>query len=471
MTACYNKFLLCISFLFCFCTLSAQKDKVAIAAIEIEGNKKTKLSIILRELDIAIGDSLLILDLKPILERNQRNVQNTGLFVKSEIEIKDWDTNESQVTLLIKVHEAWYLYPYIIFELADRNFNVWWIEQQRSLKRVNYGVSIVHKNLTGQRDHIKLTLQSGYTQKYELAYNLPGVNADKTLGVFGNLFYSRRKEIAYITENNKLLFESLENDAFLLTRFRVFGGLSYRPNIYDYHTFKLQYSNNSIGNTIGDSLNPDYFLDHKKRQKHFTFYYEYTLDKRDIKPYPLNGYLFTFITQKDGFGFNEDVDDLFFAAQYELYYPLKKRLSLSFFAKMKMHFLRTKQPYTHATALGYLEDVVRGYELYVVDGLDFGLLKSTLRYEIFNKEYKLGKYMPLQQFRILPIRVYLTAYSDIGTVNAPYYDDYGDLNNKLLWGGGVGADIVVYHDKVFRLQYSLNQLGEHGFVFQFNLGF
>ncbi len=447
----------------------AQNGYIAINDIIIEGNKKTKKAIILREVPFSIGDSILITDLQNQLERSRLNVQNTGLFVKVETSIKDWNTLDHSVDISIKVHETWYWYPYIIFEFADRNFNVWWTEQNRSLKRVNYGISLTHLNLTGRRDRLKFTVQDGYTKKYELDYNIPGINKAQTIGVFGNIFFARRKEIAYITEDNKLLFAT-EGDNFLLRRFRIGGGLTYRPKLYEYHTVKALYSDNGIGSLISDELNPDYFYNDNNRQRHLTLQYEYTIDKRDIKPYPLNGYLATFLIQKDGVGITDDVNSLSLRAKLAKYHSFSPKMSLGFFIKGKTELLRTnKQPYTHVSALGYGEDFLRGYELYVIDGIDFGLVKTSLRYELFKREFNFGKYMPLEQFRLMPLRIYLSLNNDVGYVNAPEYDNYGFLNNKWLWGGGLGLDFVVYYDKVFQIQYSFNDLLEHGLFIHFKL--
>ncbi len=448
---------------------TAQEAAVAtVKAIIIEGNVKTRDAVIFRELDFQIGTKIPISSLQDRLEINRLNVQNTGLFIKTNLNVLDWDTEVQSLIIGITVKEAWYLYPYIIFSLADRNFNVWWDEQNRSLKRVNFGISLNHFNLTGRRDRLKLTVQDGYTKKYELDYNLPGINPDQTVGLFGNIYFARRKELAYITQENKLLFDQF-NDQFQLRRFRMSGGISYRPGIYHYHTFKLQWSDNGIAERIGLELNPDYFLAQRTRQRHLTFYYEYTIDKRDLKPYPLNGFLFSATFQKDGFGLTGDVNALPLTVAYTQYFSWWKKWSVELFLKGKYQVLRDKLPYTHVSDFGYGSDFARGYELYVVDGMDFALFKSTLRYELWNKEYNLGKYIPIEQFKLLPIRVYLTLNNDAAYVNTLYYNQYGNLNNIPLWGGGIGLDVVVYNDKVMRFQYSFNHLGEKGLFLHFKL--
>ena len=110
-------------------------EHIHIRTIKIEGNRKTKEALILRELHLKLGDSVVITKLTDRLEYNQTLLMNTGLFNDVEINIKAWDQEEQDVDLSVKVVESWYIFPLPIFELADRNLNVWWTEHNASLKR------------------------------------------------------------------------------------------------------------------------------------------------------------------------------------------------------------------------------------------------------------------------------------------------------------------------------------------------
>jgi len=451
-------------FFFVLFTTGIVGQTVEIVQINIAGNNKTKEKIIQREITFNVGDKIPVAELGAIIERSQQNIQNTGLFVKTVV---DTTFVGQQLSVIFTVSETWYIYPYVIFDLADRNFNVWWKEQNRSLDRVNFGLRLVHLNLTGHRDKLKLTIQDGYTKKYELDYTFPGINQAQTLGLFTNVFYARAKETAYITEENKLLFYNFE-DQFQLRRFRVAVGLSYRPGFYTFQTLKLEYSDNSIGDDIAFDRNPEYFLNEDNRQRHFTLAYSFTFDNRDIKPYPLNGQLFSASLQKDGFGFREDVNALKANFTYQHYFSFTKKISLGLIASTKINILRHKQPYTHVSSLGYNEDVLSGYELYVVDGMDHLYAKSAVRYELLNKEWDWGKFMFIRQFKQMPYKLYFVINNDTGFVNAPFYDHYGTFNNQVLWGGGVGLHLVLYFDKVIEIEYNINKFGEKGLFLNFD---
>lgn len=464
-----------ILFLLFFLGLShlgfSQNDLVVVKSISIEGNKKTKNRTIFRELSFAEGDTIPTAELMPRLQRSEQLILNTGLFSKAKINIKNWDTGNNTIAIVVEVREMWYFYPMYVFELADRNFNVWWEEQGRSLKRVNYGGRFSHINLTGRRDYLKTIIQFGYTKKFEVSYNLPMIGKSKNLGAFVEAHFSNRREIAYVTDSSKLLFKKEVDEPILLKRFRVGAGVSYRSGLNTYHTGKILFSDNWIGDTIATVLNPDYFLESRSRQRHFTLQYSVTIDKRDVKAYPQAGNLTSLFFQKDGFKIFDDINAFSATATYAHYFPLGKKISFGAKLKGRYTFTRKEQPYTHVSALGYYPNYLRGYELYVIDGMDYFYAKTHFQFRVFKKEINWGKYMLIPQFRLMPIKVYLAINNDFGYANAPYNGERSILSNEWLWGRGVGLDVVVFQDKLWQFEYSFNNLGEQGFFLHFELSF
>ena len=50
-------------------------------------------------------------------------------------------------------------------------------------------------------------------------------------------------------------------------------------------------------------------------------------------------------------------------------------------------------------------------------------------------------------------------------INHDSYKSHNNfLVNKLMYSFGVGIDFVTYYDKILRFDYSLNALGESGFL-------
>lgn len=439
---------------------------VRVDQIEVKGNEKTKRKLIIRELNFEIGDSILLTELQDVLSFNRLQLMNTGLFTDVGFNIPEWDDHYN-ITLLVDVTEAWYFYPIPVFELADRNFNVWWVDYERSLKRINYGLDLFYFNMTGRGDEIEALIQLGFTQKFELDYSIPYINKQQTLGLTANALFTRNREINYATlEDRQTFFRSEEN--FLLKRFRAGLGLSYRPRYRNFHEWNLFYHRNDIREEVLKELNPDFFLG-ALTQRYFAFSYQWSLDYRDIRPYPMNGFWLQINLLKQGFGLFDDLNTLYLTVSHDQYLPLSAKWSLAWNAKGRYAFLRDKIPFYNSKALGYFEDYIRGYEYYVIDGLDYFYLKNNVRWQLMDRTINFGRLMPLEGFKKMPTRLFLTVFSDFGRVNNPHYRSDNQLPSSWLVGYGLGLNLIVYYDKVFRLEYSRNSLGEGGIFLHWDL--
>lgn len=442
-------------------SLLASATAVRVDKITVEGNRRTRDQFILRELDFKRGDTISLQELSDRLEFNRLQLMNTGLFIHVGMNIREWETATNQISVDISVLETWYIYPIPIFELADRNFNVWWRDYDHSFRRVNYGVRLYHFNLTGRRDQFKGVVQFGFTDKFEFQYTPPFIDRKQKLGLTTGLLFTRQRELNYGTLDDQQQFYRSEG-GHLLQRLRASAGLSFRPHLRIYHQWLLEYHANRISNEVLDELNADFFLG-RTHQRFFAFHYEFTVDRRDIRPFPLHGFLTSIGLQKEGFGLFGDVDALYLNGLYKQYLPLDRRWSTEWILGARLGLIRNQQPFYNSRALGYGDDFIRGYEYYVIDGLDFVYLKSSLRWELLNKTYRLGKAMPLKALQRMPVKVYLSFNNDLGYANNPFYAAGNDLPNQLLWGYGLGINFIVYYDKVFNLEVSRNRLGETGF--------
>ncbi len=450
-------------------TPSAEPEVVTILDIFVEGNKHTKTDIILRELDFQVGDTLAVSDLSNRIQKNELKILNTGLFTTAHIYFKNWIGATGEVSLSIEVQEGWYIFPFPIAELADRNFNVWWETYDHSLRRLNLGVRFYHTNFTGRNDLLKAVVQVGFTKKYELVYTLPYFNRKRTLGMRLDFLHTREKEIGFNTIDNELIF-SRNGETPLLRRFRVGAGMIYRRRLDFVHQFKLSYHHNIIHESVRQELNPDFFLN-KNEQRYPEFSYRFSIDKRDIRPYPMGGFFFGATLQESGLGLSEDIHALYLGASLQQFFSLSQAWSVGLSLKGRAGLIRGKQPFYNSKALGYGDDFVRGYELYVVDGLDFILHKETLRYNLFNREINLGRYMRLESFKKMPLKLFLVIHNEFGYVNNPFYKKDNSLSNELLWGTGIGFDLILYYDKVVNFELSRNKLNEYGFFLHWAFSF
>jgi len=441
---------------------------VRIDTIILEGNRKTRSAFILRELEFSAGDTLALATLAETLERNRLRVMNTSLFSSSTVSLEPLEPGD-RLAVRFQLVETWYIYPIPVFELADRNFNVWWTEFDRSLKRVNYGVSWTHLNLSGWADVLKINLNFGYTNRYEAVYERPWFNRRQTLGFRVAVGLNRAHEVAYRTQGNKQIF-SVNPDRWQRERFYANLTFNWRPKLLNNHSFTLEYHNNHVGDSIATEVNPAYFLNGKTRQRHFSLVYRFVTDRRDIRPYPLSGWLGAVEIRQNGLLPSDDLHLFRAGAELRKYFLFAPRLSLETVAKARISFPRRQPPFFNNQALGYGNDLVRGYEFFVMDGLDYGLLRTSFHIGILDLSINLGRAMPMRAFKVMPLKVYLSLNNDLGYANDPYYAAGNPLNNRLLHGYGIGLDVVAYYNMVAKFEWSWKGIGGSGFYLNINTG-
>jgi hypothetical protein len=451
------------------CRLPAQAlDAVVVEEIVIRGNAKTKDAIILREIPIEPGHTVSGGNLPDVLAESRELLLNTGLFNHVSVE---WETaGTGAIRLLVEVREMWYIFPVPVVDLADRNFNIWWVEQKRSLERITYGLDFTHRNFSGQNDEFKVGFEMGYAQKFELAYGQPYLNRAQTLGMEARFQLLRNREINYRTFENKQAFFREEDNNFMYERLRMDLTLTYRGKWRSFHDFALSYSRDEVDEVVVEQLNPDFFPTGEPLYRYFSLGYTYRLDYRDLRPYPMKGFLLMAQIKKDGLGIFGDRDALTLRPRYEQYALLDSRWSIASQMSGKYSFIRKRQPYNDNRAIGFREDVMRGYEYYLIDGLDMLLWKMSLRRSLIRRNVYLGKVMPLESMRNMPFRAFLSINQDIGFVNDPFADSYNNFSGRWLWGGGIGVDMVFFLNNVFRLEYSMNHLMEKGLFLRFSSG-
>ncbi len=435
--------------------------RLYIESIHVKGNTRTKTSIVLRELDFRVGDSLLLADLQACLQRNEYHLMNTGLFNRVKLNVKEWKVPGNRLSISIEVEESWYLYPIPLFELADRNFNLWWRNYRHDFRRTNYGLTLRHSNLTGRADRFKFTAQLGFTRKFEMDYKLPFVDKAQRWGTGFNFLISDSKYLRYRTQHNREQF-IYDPDKRLLYRKRFLWYVQRRPAWRSVQRWELGFYYNRIAGQIADEFNPDFLGLGRSRQRYFSLRYAFEWDSRDVRPYPRRGVFFVLSAEKQGLGVFDELQAFYVDLFLNTYFPLWKKATLESIFRTHLALQRTQQPYYNSRALGYGSDYLRGYEYYLVDGLDMAFAKWSLRLPLWDRHWSWGRFMPVSGLRQMPLRLYFTINGDVGYVNDPYYAEGNPLSNTWLWSAGIGLDVVSYYDKVVQFQLSRNGLGEVG---------
>lgn len=471
------KYLLLCGMVLCYfqCLLAQESEEIpheddnvlkssllTIRNIAITGNRITKAYIIAREIPMKENGKYSISDILRNLPRSKQNLINTGLFIDVTVDFTNW-FNDS-IDLVIDVKERWYYFPVPYFKPVDRNFNVWINEYGASLARVNYGIKLIGNNVSGRNDKLNIWLITGYSKQVLLNYTAPYF--DKTLknGMSIDFQFSQNKEINYTTENNKQIFYKDES-RFVTEKLRIGLGYSYRTGYIRRHSVKLSYNVNKINDSVFH-LNPAYYGNNTKAVKYPELNYQYQYFNVNYIPYPLTGFQWDFSFLKRGFARNMNLWE--FSAKAGKYIELFPTwyFSAQGAATVKLPF---DQPYFNRQMMGYNDMFMRGLEYYVVDGVAGGLTKITLRKEIWRPTLRTG--LKSRSYGKIPFRFYLKAYGDLGYVYSKTVMSANPLNNRLLYTGGAGIDMLSIYDLTLFLEYSFNQLGEKGLFLQARLGF
>ena len=450
-----------------FSSICLAQDSIAIVQINFEGNKKTKERVIRNELAITEGDKILKSEIARVISDNENRLKSFGLFNTAEI---DTIKKGEELTLNINLVENWYLYPSPIFELGDRSFSAWWIEQNHEFDRINYGLRARHYNLTGNKDPFLIVAQFGYTKKFEGEYSFPYLFENKNIGFSAAIFYSSNKEIPYKTVGNKPQFYMHEDERDMLKRFRTSFVVRMRPNVQTHHSFSLEFHRNTVDQFVLEDLNPQYFLHGKNSLQFFMLNYDFQYDRRINYLMPYSGYRFRLNVKKEGLGILKEQNALITQAVFEYYIPFNKSIednksNFGYGGKIigKTNLIRNQQAFANNTGLGWGGDLVSGFDLYVMDGMDHVLFTNHIKKRILNFDYTIESlaFLPAQ-FKSINIQAHLRFNFDFAYINEPYYIATNTLNNRWIYGFGPALDIIIYNSYLFSFEYSFNDLGERG---------
>ena len=426
--------------------------------IIISGNKVTLRRIIERELTLQAGDTIRRSGIDDMLKGDERRLYNLRLF--NRIELTPLFLDESSFDLLVEVVERWYTYPAPIFELSDRNFNEWWQNYRHDFSRVNYGLRLFQYNFRGRNETLRLTARLGFSERLDLYYKIPNLTRNQKHGLLFEFIWAKPKNLAYRTEDHILTF--LKDREVLRDHLDANVTYTFRPSFYQTHSFSIGHKATGIADTVL-RLNPDY-LGGRHNQRYSSIGYTFIAEHRDVIAYPLRGYQVTASIQRSGIGGVDDVGFTNLWGSFAGHTPWSENLFFSWYSALSVS-LPSGQPYNLYQGVGYRRQYLRGYEVYVIEGPFFNLNKVTLKTRLLNREWNSG--LPWEQFRTLPLAVYLKLFADGGVIeNYPSYESSG-LNTRLtgrpLAGYGLGLDVVGYYDSVIRFEYTFTNQGNRGF--------
>lgn len=443
---------------FCYAQEFADPDSTClINSIIFSGNEKTHEETIRRELAFTEGDTLSRHMLENLCLQSEEALMNTSLFNFVQIE-----SSMAGDTVFIKMIERWYTWPIPFFTVEERNFNVWW--QDRNLKKATYGVYITQENFRGRKETLKLLLKTGYNDLYGISYVKPGIDKKKNWGMSIVMAWQRNHELSYGTQDNQPLYIKTK-DEFIKNNWYANASISYRLGLYNSFKITLAYDYFNFNDTIF-ILNPRFAPSND--YQFFSLNFQYKLDHRDYKSYPLKGYYLDFEINKSGFGLlkNETIKNSFIKSTSRKYFKINKNWHLALGGTFRVR-LDNQNYYVTQQGLGDFNDFVRGYELYVVKARNFYIFRINLKRTVIDTKIIHLPLIKSRKFNTVPLALYFNAFFDAGNTTEHVFQTGNPLTNSWLYGYGIGVDFVTYYDKVWRIEYSMNQLGEKGLFLHF----
>ena len=431
--------------------------RAAVGTILFAGNAVTKERILRAELDFREGDTLALADLPARLEANRRRLFNLQLF---HVVVVQASCAGPRLLIVFGVQERWYTFPVPILSLADRNLRAW-LDRPDRWRRVDYGLHLTRANFRGRNEALTANLQLGFNRKYELFYEVPGLGARRRVGFgLGGSFYQSRT-VDYQTQADRLV-PLRDERGFPIQRFYVTGGLRLRQTVQSLTAFDASYHREQISDSVR-YFNPNYYQG-RTRRKYLAFSLTSTRNRRNTFAYPLTGdYAQATLAHRvflDGTTPSLTTLRLSYARYLALGHGFYYSAGITGLAR-----LTRRLAYADSRALGY-DDLVRGYDEYVIDGRHYALVQQGVSYRLFQPAPLRLDALDNPKVNTIPLALYLNIFADAGYVAAPVASAQNHLSNKLMGAIGLGLHLVTFYDRVFTAEYTLNGLGQTGYFFR-----
>ncbi len=447
------------SFLHSYKLLS--QEYLFISDITIIGNIKTEEATIIRELPFKRGDIIAALHLERTLQEGANNLRNTSLFNFVHVSyISSFTENTPKymsITIIISLEERWYFWPIVSLTLEDRNLSNWIKNTEWGKITAETGVSIF--NIGGKNQNLSAQVIFGFNRGFRFSYS--NILLDKRGRHLLNVGFIRQySRTENVSSDNNTPYMLKSDSLFLVSKYSSSLLYTFRQTIRLKHILELTYDYSKIDPELL-FVNPDYWGNEKLFRSSLSAEYNFVLDKRDYIQYPIDGYYinlaikgYSALSQKIHYG--QIRGDLHY------YNTISNRISYALRSQWGISSKNVKG-YIFDRAIGYNDILMRGYEFYVADGQNYITMSPTLRYNFLPQTVYYLKFLPfLPKFNRIHIALYAKLFGDIGYVSHSYPSANNNLSNRLLFSSGVGIDMVTYYDITLSLDYSFNQLGDHG---------
>jgi len=391
-----------------------------ISSIFINGNEKTRSAIILREMKHQEGDTL-----DPhLLEADQKRIQGLNLFNRVEIYT---EPEEEKVRLNIRVSEQWYIFPYPVIFINDRDWS-----------KLSYGAGLMHLNFRGRAEILNGIFWLGYDPLVQLDYTNPWVGGRHHLSLGTNLFYQKKRSKHY--ENKKVN----EN------HFGFKWSLGKRLGHHTHVSLRLGYREITFSPSIpGQTLSAD-GRDHLPSLDLFL-----TLDYRDLREYPHRGWYASFSALKTGFP-SLTADYFRYGCDLRKYFPIGRSPTLAL--RTTFFLSRGKIPIYDRVYLGY-DERVRGHFYETYEGENWALASVAFRFPLLPIRY--FDLADLPQMQNLKFGLSMGCFVDTGVT---WFQDEKLKRSMFHSGYGFGLHVHLPYIQLLRFELAFDENRRKQFI-------
>jgi outer membrane protein assembly factor BamA len=407
---------------------AAPQDSVVIDAVVIDGNGRTKDFVILREMSLRPGE--------PVSDEriafDEKRIYSLGLF--NEVQISAESTGTRTARLKVHVHERWYLFPYPIFGIRDRDWS-----------KVFYGVGVLHNNFRGRNEKLIASLILGYNPSVNLTYRNPFLSDDGSHFFETGVGYSQVRNRSVLAQGTGENFDE-----------QHFGGSATSGMRFGIaHTVWL-----SLGYTLVDipDVTPAKTLDPDGSDAFPVFGAGYSFDTRDLREYPGAGSYVRFAVTKSGFP-SGTVDLMRYAGDLRQFV----RLGGGFVAAGRIFTdlaAAGPTPGYNRVFFGYGERI-RGHFKEVFEGESIFGATAELHLPLLEPRYFRVGFLP-KEFSVWRFGIVAAAFADAGTV---WFRSMPVALDRFLRGYGIGLHFLLPYSFVLRAEYAINEVRKGEFIF------
>ncbi len=424
-----------------------------IRAVVVDGNVRTKESIIERELGFTKDQPLIYSD--SLLGIWRMRLESTKLFNWVEI-----TKNSIGDTLNVHVVERWYIWVKPEGGFLDRNFSEWW--KNRDIQRLSIGATVYVNNILGQQGGFFVRQAKGFMAADGFGFQRPFLKY-KNCNAWKFSLDNMRSRRAWInSENNQVVIK----EHWGIRQQEQLMGIAEYKRRFEYkwqgvvrYKFARDYAAQDI-----EALNPQYFiapLGVVNSQYEDWKQYTHSLvlgcirDTRNQANYPTKGSEWK-AGVSGGLQRCNNIAKPYgeLDSKYRGFYTLGTHTSLAVLAQMRYRF--GTLGYILQRQMGYGMEYVRGYEAFVFDGAGVALGKAAWRYQLLGDQRSLKlRFLP-SAYEKVPIQCWFNIFADVGRTLSPYQIDRNPMSNQTLMSVGTGIDLLCYYDALARFDCSYN---------------